>query len=431
MTYPQLEFLGASVDSRKVKPGELFVAIKGEKVYGHDFVLDALANGAAMVMVSRTIPGLEAEKQWLVRDTLIALSELASQHRIKNFCPAIAITGSNGKTTVKEMCKQILPYPSYATVGNYNNHIGVPLCLMQLRPEHRYAVFELGANHIGEIAHTVAMVKPAVAVINNIGFAHVGEFGSVDNIASAKGEIYAGLSPEGIAIVNADDAYAHYWDNHLAHCHQVRVGIKNRAEVMARDMIFQENTCAQFTLVTPQGERDVRLRVPGLHNVYNALAAAAAVHALNIDLEAIAHGLQLFSGVSGRMAFLEGIHDSVIIDDTYNANLRSVQAGLEVLSQQSGRRWLVFGDMGELGSWSQQHHREVGLLARAMGIDRLFSYGESSVAATEAFGLGAEHFETQDALMAALLLELDEKTTVLVKGSRASVMENIVAKLVV
>ena len=431
MTHPQVEFSGACVDSRKIKKGELFVAIKGEKVDGHDFVLDALENGAAMAMVSRTIPGLEAQKQWLVKDTLIALSEFASLHRVKNFCPAIAITGSNGKTTVKEMCKQILPYPSYATVGNHNNHIGVPLCLMQLRPEHRYAVFELGANHIGEIAHTVAMVKPAVAVINNIGLAHVGEFGSVDNIAAAKGEIYAGLSREGVAIVNADDAYAHFWDNHLKHCKQVSFGIKNRAEVTARDMIFQENTCAQFTLVTPQGERDVRLRVPGLHNVYNALAAAASLHALNIDLEVIAYGLQKFVGVSGRMAFLQGIHSSLIIDDTYNANLSSTKASLEVLSKQPGRRWFVFGDMGELGPWAQEHHREVGSSAREMGIDRLFSYGELSLAATEAFGLGAEHFKTQDALTTALLLQLDEQTTVLVKGSRASVMENIVAKLVV
>lgn len=429
MKHLEIDFQGVAIDSRKVLPGQLFVAIPGEKVDGHDFVKNALNNGASRVLVSRQLPDVDLEKQWVVEDTVATLSALAVQHRLACDCLIIAITGSNGKTSVKEMCKKILPEPSYASLGNFNNHLGVPICLMQLKPEHRYAVFELGANHIGEIAHTVAMVKPQVALINNIGPAHIGEFGGIEGVARAKGEIYAGLGDSGIAVVNADDAYAHFWDDIIHPRKVLRFGVSQDADVMAKEIQF-ENMCARWVLVTPQGEISIAMKVPGLHNIYNALAAASATLALGISLDNIAQGLEAFEGVPGRMAVLTGYQGATIIDDTYNANLRSVQAAIAVLAKRSGRRVLVLGDMGELGDWAIEHHRAVGLSARESGIDALYSYGDLSRRAAEEFGVNGQSFITKEELIDVLRPELDENTTILIKGSRSSAMERIVEQLV-
>lgn len=430
--FPELnhiEFTGVCIDSRKVQPGNLFVAIRGDNFDGDAFINDAVKNGATAVICHQKAPGLSIP-QCVVPDTIAALAELAHSHRKKLSCEVIALTGSNGKTSVKEMIASILPKPSFATPGNLNNHIGVPLSVLQLTDEHRYAVFELGANHIGEIAYTVAIVEPKVTLINNIAPAHIGEFGSLDGVANAKGEIYEGLAANGTAIINADDAYSHFWDNILAHKKTLRFSIKETKDCYAQDIQLNDMGCAQFILNINQEHVLVQLQVPGLHNVSNALAAASATHALGISISEIAKGLQAFGGVSGRMSFKRGLNNSVVIDDTYNANLRSSLSALEVLSKRAGRRIFVFGDMGELGPWSEQHHQEVGAAAKEFGIDMLMTLGTQSALSAQAYGDRAQHYQTLDALVADLVLQMDAHTTILVKGSRSSRMEKIVQQVV-
>ncbi len=420
---------GISIDSRQIKPGYLFVAISGERFDGHHFIQDAVAHGAVAVVCSQVVPNLIIP-QIIVPDTLQALAAIAAYHRQKIVCPVIALTGSNGKTTVKEMIAAILPKPSFATPGNLNNHIGAPLSVLALSVEHRYAVFELGANHPGEIAHTVKIVQPHVTLINNIAPAHIEGFESIEGIAQAKGEIHQGLASEGTAVINEDDTYAHYWDSLLVNKKIIRFSATNRATIYARDIVFNNEGCPHFILVTPVGEVAVQLRVPGFHSVSNALAAAACTYALDINLTDIADGLNQFAGVAGRMTFLPGKNAAVIIDDTYNANLRSVLTALDVLAKRQGRRIFVFGDMGELGPFSQQHHHEVGIAARAHGIDVLMSCGKHSESTVLAFGGSGKHYDNQGALIRDLLHQLDDRTTVLVKGSRSAAMENIVHQLV-
>ncbi len=424
-----IEFTGICIDSRQVKPGNLFIAICGERLDGHAFIPKAIEQGAAAIICSRALIGLNFP-HIVVPDTLQALARIATAHRQTLSPEVIALTGSNGKTTVKEMIAAILPKPSYATLGNLNNHIGVPLSLLNLKKEHRYAVFELGANHLGEIAYTVAMVDPKVTLINNIAPAHIEGFGSIEGVALAKGEIHQGLVEAGTAVINEDDAYAHFWDPLLKNKKVLRFSAVNPADVCARDIEFNAEGCGRFSLVTPQGEAKIELRVPGLHNVRNALAASACTHAIGISLSDIVTGLAQFSGVSGRMTFRQGKNDSLVIDDTYNANLRSSLTALDVLATRRGKRIFVFGDMGELGKWSQQHHQEVGLAARDHGIEVLMTCGSSSEAAAQAYGARGKHYHSQEDLLHDLMAQLDKNTTVLVKGSRSSAMEKIVHQLV-
>ena len=416
-------------DSRELKPGSLFIAIKGERFDGHDFIKEAEARGAVAVVVNHPVDGLSIP-QFIVADSIQALAKIATVHRQTMHCPVIALTGSNGKTTTKEMIAAILPQPSHATKGNLNNHIGAPLTVLQLNSQHRYAVFELGASHQGEIAHTVAIVQPDVALINNIAPAHIEGFSSIDGVACAKGEIYQGLSASGIAVVNDDDTYAHFWDELLIDKKVLRFSIEHPADVYADNIHLDERGCGEFTLVMPTGKVDLHLNVPGLHNVRNALAAAACCHAVGISKEAIQQGLEHFGGVKGRLTVLTGKNQSTVIDDTYNANLRSVLVALEVLAKRPGKKIFVFGDMGELGRWTNEHHQEVGLAARRLGIDLLLSYGSSSKLAAESFGAGGEHFVTQEQLVEDLVDKLSSDTVVLVKGSRSSAMEKIVHQLV-
>ncbi len=420
---------GICIDSRQVKPGNLFIAIRGDIFDGHDFICDAVAQGAAAIVCEQANQSVKIP-QLVVPDTIQAFAAIAAAHRQKNPSAVIALTGSNGKTTVKEMIAAILPKPSHATPGNLNNHIGVPLSILKLNPEHRYAVFELGANHPGEIAHTVAMVRPQVTLINNIAPAHIEGFGSIEGVARAKGEIHQGLAAGGTAVINDDDAYAHFWDPLLKNKKTLHFSASKPADIYARDITFNADGCGQFILVTPQGETQIQLRVPGAHNVRNALAAAACTHALGISLSDIASGLQQFGGVSGRMTFLHGKNNAVVIDDTYNANLRSALTALEVLASRQGRRIFVFGDMGELGEWSEQHHQQVGEAAREHGIDLLMTYGMHSESTAQAYGATSKHYKHQEDLVHDLLTQLDENTTVLVKGSRSSAMEKIVHQLV-
>lgn len=422
------EITGVCIDSRILVPGNLFIAITGETFDGHDFIQEVEAKGAIAVIVTKPCLGLTIP-QFVVADSLLALAQIASLHRQSMHCPIIALTGSNGKTTVKEMIASILPQPSLATKGNFNNHIGAPLSVLALNMQHQFAVFELGANHLGEIAHTVAIVRPDVTLINNIAPAHVEGFGSIEGVARAKGEIHQGLSADGTAIINADDAYAHFWDSILVNKKMLRFSVKEKVDVYAENVSLDTQGMAHFTLVLPVGRADVVLQVPGLHNVSNALAAAACCYAVGISLEAIQKGLSHFHGVKGRLTRLLGRNQSMIIDDTYNANLRSVITALEVLAKRPGKKIFVFGDMGELGEWAIPHHQEVGNVAKQLGVDKLYSYGQQSVFTAQAFGSGSTHCTNQDELARLLIDEMDSNTTILVKGSRSSAMEKIVYQL--
>lgn len=424
----ELSLSGVCIDSRQVKPGNLYIAIRGERFDGHDFIDEAIAKGAVAVVCSKTQPGITIP-QLLVADTQKALATIATLHRQQLSCPVIALTGSNGKTTVKEMIAAILPKPSHATPGNLNNHFGVPLSVLQLQKDHRYAVFELGANHIGEIAYTVAIVKPQVTLINNIAPAHIAEFGSIDDVARAKGEIYQGLAAQGTAVVNDDDNYAHFWDSILTGKKVIRFSLHKPADVYAKDLSYNAEGCGCFNLVLPLGEVHIELQVPGAHNVNNAIAAAACTYALGIPLADIAAGLHQFRGVAGRMTYLHGKNNSLVIDDTYNANLRSTLAALDVLAKRKGRRIFVFGDMGELGPWSEQHHQEVGEAAHNHGIEMLMTCGKQSEFTTKAYGSTGKHYSCREDLVKDLLKQLDADTTVLVKGSRSAAMEKIVHQL--
>jgi UDP-N-acetylmuramoyl-tripeptide--D-alanyl-D-alanine ligase len=426
---PAIPVTGVSIDSRTIQPGYLFVAVKGEHFDGHDFIVNACQKGAAAILCSRPQEGL-AIPQLVMPCTLDALTVIATCHRKRLACEVIAVTGSNGKTTVKEMIAALLPQPAFATPGNLNNHIGVPLSLLQLTPEHRYAVFELGANHIGEIAHTVSMVKPKVTLINNVAPAHLEGFGSFEGVVRAKGEIHEGLDTGGTAVINADDPSAHAWDHALSTKKTVRFSLKQPETMCARNIHLDGVLGSHFTLVTPEGELPIRLRVPGLHNVSNAVAAMTCVRALGLPLTQAGEILAEFGGVPGRLAMRQGKHCARIIDDTYNANLKSVLAALDVLASQEGRKILVLGDLGELGDHSASHHEEIGLAAKARGIDQLLTCGHHSLATTQAFGEDAAHYESQQALLVDLIGQLDENTTVLVKGSRSSAMDRIVQELI-
>jgi len=421
---------GVFIDSRQVQPGSLFIAIRGQRFDGHDYLQEIEQKGALAVIVEHAVEGLTIP-QLIVPDTITALATIATFYRHSLTAGVIALTGSNGKTTVKEMIACILPAPSFATHGNLNNHIGAPLSVLALKPHHQFAVFELGANHCGEIAHTVAIVQPHVTLINNIAPAHIAGFESLDGVARAKGEIHQGLLAGGTAVINNDDDYANFWDAILANHKVIRFSVDDdHASVHARDVTFDVNGCARFVLITPAGEALISLKVPGKHNVSNAMAAAATTEALGIDLQTIATGLSNFSGVSGRMTFMEGKNRATIIDDTYNANLRSVLTAIDVLSEREGTRILVLGDMGELGDFGVQHHHEIGEAARHHGIDLVMTCGKLSESTSLAFGVHGKHYDSQSKLTYDLLTHLDAHTTVLVKGSRSAAMEKVVHELV-
>ena len=420
-----------SIDTREIKAGGLFVALSGTRVDGYDFIPDAVANGAEAILCTRSYPNITVP-QLIYPDLEKALGLIATAYREKLACRVVAITGSNGKTTVKEMLASILSEvaPTFATPGNKNNHLGVPLSVLQVKDTHQYAVFELGANHAGEILHTVRMVKPHVALINNIGTAHIEGFGSMDGIARAKGEIYEGLLPEGTAIINADDAYAAFWDDLLQNKKVLRFSSADKkADVLASKIHPNQFGAMSFNLKTPNSSCTVQLVVQGKHHVQNALAAATCACALGVSLDKIATGLSKFEGVSGRLMPKVSVEGAVILDDTYNANLNSVLAGIDVLAAHAGKRILVLGDMGELGEHMNAHHAAVGDAAKNAGIEGLLTCGTASLAATHAFGKAGRHFDTQAALLQALKPALDAETTVLVKGSRRSAMEKVVQHL--
>jgi len=417
-------------DSRRVLPGQLFVALPGDKFDGHDFLPQVAAQGAVAALISK--PADAPLPTVLVKDTRLALGQLASWWRQQLALPLIAVTGSNGKTTTKEMIAAIMQVSVggadkvLATAGNFNNDIGMPLTLLRLRDTHRCAVIEIGMNHLGEIDYLTRLARPNVAVINNAGTAHIGELGSRANIAKAKGEIFAGLSDDGIAVINADSEFAQDWRGLSKTRRVLSFGVHAAADIRG-EMLGTDST---FRLHY-QGETvTLTLAVPGVHNIMNALAAAAASLAAGASLADVAQGLQGFAGVKGRLQVKVAANGAKVVDDTYNANPDSMQAALDVLKTAGASTVFVMGDMGELGPDAETMHAQIGLYAKASGISRLYALGRFTPAAVQAFGLHAQHFATIEALVAALQVETTAKDVVLVKGSRFMQMERVVNALV-
>mgnify|MGYP006196491851 CR=1 FL=1 len=423
-------FDGVSIDSRAIQPGQLFVALTGPRFEGHDYLNEVAAKGAVAALVEREVPN-SALPQLLVKDTRQALGQLGALNRAAYDKPVAAITGSSGKTTVKEMLASILRTrgPVLATRGNLNNDFGAPLTLLELAPHHTAAVIELGASRIGEIAYTVGLTRPQVVIINNAGTAHVGEFGGPEKIVEAKGEILEGLGQDGVAVLNLDDKAFGIWKQRAGHHPVITFALANAdADFNATDIRHDERGCPGFELRSPLGNARVQLNLLGTHNVSNALAAAAAAQAFGVTLEGIVEGLDAVQPVKGRTVVHMAPTGVRVIDDSYNANPTSMCAAVDILAGFSGRTVLVLGDIGELGDWAEQGHRDVGEYARGK-VSALYAVGPMMTHAVNAFGEQAYHFATQAELIEALGAEQDTNTTILIKGSRSAAMENIVAAL--
>ena len=422
-----VEFCCVGTDSRAIKKGQLFVALKGENFDGHEYAAQSLEQGASAVLVSKAS---NVSPAVVVEDTRLALGDLASHWRAKFDMPVVAITGSNGKTTVKEMLAAILKVATaddasvLATQGNLNNDIGLPMTILNLGKQHRYAVLEMGMNHTGELSYLSNLAKPNVALVNNAGTAHIGELGSLEAIANAKGEIFEGLADGGTAIINADDVFANLWKNLASKHQQVTFGLKAKADVTAKYELHAASS--DLELIAPNGTVKFTLPAPGLHNVSNALAAASAALALNVLLENIATGLSNFAGVKGRLQTKQGFAGAKVIDDTYNANPMSMKAAIDVLKASAGQRIFVMGDMAELGTDAASMHAEIGAYAKTAGIEKFYALGELTKNAVTSFGANAMHFETIEALAESLKNMMNAETTVLVKGSRSMRMERVV-----
>jgi UDP-N-acetylmuramoyl-tripeptide--D-alanyl-D-alanine ligase len=431
---PRIE--GVSTDTRTLASGELFIALKGENFDGHEFLDAAAERGAAAVMVSaewaegRTL-GLPA---LVVADTRLALGALGAWWRSRFDIPLIGVTGSNGKTTVKEMIASILRAQAQAdgydaelavlaTAGNLNNDIGLPLMLLRLHASHRAAVIEMGMNHPGEIAYLTRLAQPTVALVNNAQRAHLAGLGGVAEVARAKGEIFDGLREGGTAVINADDPFAGLWREMNAGRRVLAFGLDQPADVRGRAELKALGSV--LSIDAPQGAVEATLRVPGVHNARNALAAAAAALAAGASPAAVSAGLTSFRGVKGRLQIRPATGGAVLIDDSYNANPDSVRAAIDVLAATPGRKILVLGDMGEIGGQAGQFHDEVGGYAKSQGVDQLFALGEQSELASRNFGAGGQHFDSVEALLAVLAPQLDGDTAVLVKGSRFMRMERV------
>lgn len=451
-------FESVTIDSRSLVPGALFFAIRGEHFDGHDFLGQVARAGACAAVVGSPVPGAHGAAGAtglplvVVDDTRVALGQLAAAYRARLHGPLVAITASNGKTTIKEMTAAILRAQAalhdtapmavradpvafeaavaasvLATPGNLNNEIGVPLTLLAIRPAHRCAVIEMGMNHRGEIARLTRIAQPDVVVIGNAGVAHIENLGSREEIAAAKGEIIEGLAPGGTVVINADDRFAGFWRALAGANRVVDFGLEHAAAVSARWRLDPEG--AELALRTPLGEVQARIGATGLHNVRNALAAAAAAMACGAGLDAVRNGLAGFRPVAGRLRIIPGLEGSTVIDDSYNANPDSALAAIEVLARRKGVRVLVLGDMGELGPDAPQMHAEVGAAARRFGIDQVLTLGEQAARASEAFGSAGRHFTDPGDLVATARRLLDARVTLLVKGSRFMRMERVVAQL--
>lgn len=424
----EAEVTGVAIDTRRVRPGDLFVALKGEHVDGHDFLSEAADRGAVAALVTRQV---ESDlPQVLVDDTELALGDLASAARARQNARVIGITGSNGKTTVKTLVAAILSRHgrTHVSAGNFNNELGLPLSLLAMPDDTEYAIFEMGAGKPGDIEYLAAIARPDVGLVTLIAPAHLERMGSIEGVAETKGALYQALPADGIAIINADDTFARFFGGLAGARKVLRFGLDNPADVGA-DIIQQRVDGSHFVLNTPHGDAEVMLPLPGRHNVANALAAAAVALALDVPLKTIVAGLEQVVGVAGRLRREVTDGGWTIIDDSYNANPSSMAAAIDTLLLAAGDRWLVLGDMAELGDGARELHARIGTLAREGGVERLFATGVLSTATVEAFGADGAHFEDKVALIAALKPQLHAGVTCLVKGSRSAGMEQVAQAL--
>lgn len=424
-----VRFDGVSTDTRSVVPGQLFVALRGERFDGHGFVRQAMEQGAVAAVVDTADSSL-AIPQLVVADTVDALARLAAGNRDESSARLLAVTGSSGKTTVREMTSAILAGmgPTLATEGNLNNHIGVPLTLFRLAPEHRFGAIELGASGLGEIAHTVAVVRPEVAILTNAGQAHLEGFGSYQNIVLAKGEIIDGVPADGVVVLNRDDPAFDQWRERAG---RRRVLSVSRLGVSGADYQAVASTPMSEGFETevtgPEGWHcKVRIPLAGEHNITNGLLALAACRALGATDQQIVDGLAGVQAVKGRLQVLNPAADLTVIDDSYNANPASMIAALNVLAGYPGTRVAVLGAMAELGAEAAELHRQVGAHAHARGIERLLAVGPGAEAYEAGFGTGTEIFQSHEQAVPAIMDGRQGATTVLVKGSRSSAMDRVV-----
>jgi UDP-N-acetylmuramoyl-tripeptide--D-alanyl-D-alanine ligase len=420
-------FTGVSTDSRSLREGDLFVALRGERFDGHGFLKAAAAAKAAAAMVDSGYRGEYPLPALVVNDTKRSLGDLARYWRAR-FAPAlVGIAGSNGKTTVKEMLAAVFRKHAnesavLATRGNLNNDIGLPLTLLGLHHLHRWCAIELGMNHKGEIAYLAGIAQPTVALVNNAQREHLEFMNSVEEVAAENASLYEALAADGVAVINADDAQAAFFRSRAGKRRTVEFGLEHGAAVTARFQL--ERLSSAIRLRTPAGEADATLAIPGLHNVRNALAAAACAHAVGITASTIAAGLTAFRPYAGRLQVKQAMGGATVIDDSYNANPDSVRAAIDVLASCPAPTALVLGDMGEVGEHGKQFHREVGEYARAKGVTQLLGMGEAARDAVAAFGTGAQHFVAVEELLSQI-----QAKTILVKGSRFMKMERVVAAL--
>ncbi|XKM13072.1 UDP-N-acetylmuramoyl-tripeptide--D-alanyl-D-alanine ligase [Orbaceae bacterium ac157xtp] len=414
-----------TIDSRKIEANSLFIAIKGEHFDGHEFVKQALNSGAIVTLVEQKID--TQLPHIIVKNTHQALGQIATSLRMKSKAKVVALTGSSGKTSVKEMTASILQLcgKTLYTQGNFNNDIGVPLTLFRLSLDDKFAVIELGANHIGEIAYTTKIVKPQSALINNIAQAHIEGFGSLAGVAQAKSEIFEGLTDNGTAIINLDSCDK-TWLSHLKNKKVCTFSIiDNNADYFADNIEYGVNT--QFIMHTPIGKIDISLPLLGIHNVSNALAAAALAISVGATLNDIQKGLSLLQPVKGRLYPIKLNSNQTILDDSYNANGGSMKAAIHVLAQQKGYRVLVVGDMVELGDESEIIHQQIGEEAAKVKLDCVISVGHNSALISEYSGVGHHFYDKAQALECIKQVLADhEVTTLLFKGSRSSKMEELI-----
>jgi UDP-N-acetylmuramoyl-tripeptide--D-alanyl-D-alanine ligase len=424
-------FTSVTTDSRAIEAGCLFVALKGETFDGHQFVEQAIASGATGVLVSREVSAPSNACVLRVDDTLVALQEIAKAHREQFAAPVIAVTGSNGKTTTKQMLASIMHAhfgsdAVIATHGNLNNHIGVPLTLLRLRAQHKVAIVEMGMNHFHELSLLTRLSKPDVAVITNAGPAHLEGVGSLMGVAKAKGEIFEGLAANGCAVINRDDAFFAYWQVITREVKQISFGSQADATVRGT---FAAPTRLSFTLNGSTDLHIVDLPMPGAHNASNALAAIGAAHAIGIPTKAMIDGLRVATNVSGRLTNKRLPNGTLAIDDSYNANPASMRAAIDVLRAMPGKRILAVGDMAEMGENWQALHREVALYAAAAGLNGVFTLGQRFQSVAECFGSSGQSFSTLQSLVSALQGELDANTTLLAKGSHSMAMHRVIEQL--
>lgn len=421
-------FTGVSTDTRTLERGQLFVALRGENFDGHRFLQQAREHGAAGVVVDAPDSSVSLP-QLVVSDTLMALARLASVNRRESTARVLAITGSSGKTTVKEMCAAILSRmgPTLSTRGNLNNHIGVPFTLLGFSPEHRYGVIELGASGLGEIAHTVALAEPEVAILTNAGEAHLEGFGSYENIVLAKGEIIDGVAADGLVVLNRDDPAFGQWQKRAG---ERRVVAVSRLDADADYYAVVESRDAGARSILVQGPDNwscrVVLALEGDHNITNLLLAIAATRQLGADDQAVIEGLGNVASVSGRLQVLNLSEGLTLIDDSYNANPSSIKAALGVLAQRVGQRVAILGAMAELGPEARALHREVGEYAREQGIERLITVGPGCEGYADGYGERTEPCQTHEQAVDSVVKAKNTPATVLVKGSRSSAMDRVV-----